>query len=206
MIFQESMIIPSLYTADEQLVLERWIRKGQDYGDREKLTDANRVAEIVLYSIQARLPKGLSIREDGSAVAGRRTWDCPVRMRADVIFPLHVFDINRDDSQPGISWPESYHVTFLPGYDLCIVTISLDSADAYGYTDFALGCFESFEGDDVAEKAARVIQSWWQYLHDNKRTPVWTALQKSGIVDAQTAFRLRDEVWNRVVSPGETLH
>jgi hypothetical protein len=105
--FQESMVIPSLYTRDDQAVIERWIKQAQAYSNKADIHDSNRVAEISLSSVQVRLPQGLSIREDGSAVIGRKTWHCPVPMRNQLLYPIHLFDINRDDSHPGIAWPES---------------------------------------------------------------------------------------------------
>lgn len=111
MIFHENMVIPSLYTAEEQAVIERWMKNDSAYRGNQDMSDSNKVAEVALSTIQEKLPKGLSIREDGSAVAGRKTWKLSVHMRADIIFPVHIFDIDWDDSQPGMSWPEVYYAT-----------------------------------------------------------------------------------------------
>jgi hypothetical protein len=39
---------------------------------------------------------------------------------------------------PGYPWPESYHVTYIPGLEKFIVTASRDGADAFGCADHAL--------------------------------------------------------------------
>ncbi|TLU83100.1 MAG: hypothetical protein FDX30_08525 [Chlorobium sp.] len=205
MIFHESMVIPSLYTRDEQIVLQRWIQKTPGYLQKDLLMDSNRVAEISVFSVQKRLPQGLSIQADGSAVIGRKAWDCAVRMRNEVIFPAHLFEINWDDSQPGLSWPETYYATYLPGYDIHVVTTSVDSIDTYGYMDLALGFFLADKTEDVTLKAVSVIQSWWQYLHETFDKPVWKEFIKPGLIDAGRAVLLRDEVWNKVGNPDSVV-
>ncbi|NTW83498.1 MAG: hypothetical protein HGB36_09050 [Chlorobiaceae bacterium] len=205
MFFHESMVIPSLYSREEQALLERWVQKAPDYLQKDLLVDSNKVAQISLFSVQRRLPQGLSIREDGSAIVGRKRWDCAVHMRNDVIFPAHLFEINWDDSQPGLSWPETYYATYLPGYDIYVVSTSVDSADTYGYMDLALGFFHKDMTEDVALKAGSVIQSWWQYLHEAVYKPVWKEFIKPGLIDAERAVLLRDEVWNKVGNPDSVV-
>ena len=201
MMFQESMIIPSLYTEDDQHVIERWIELSSIDPERDDLNDANRVAEISLSSVQGRLPQGISISEDGSPVVGRKTWHCQVPMRNDLLFPTHLLDINWDDSQPGFSWPESYYATFFPGYNLYAVTVSQGSGDSNGYYDLAIGSFQVEEPAQIEAKASLVLQAWWQSQHKGVRKSAWKELLKSGKIDAETSLRLRDEVWNTVVNP-----
>ena len=198
--FQESMVIPSLYTRDEQEVIERWIRHSGINTEKGDLSDSNKVAEIVLSSVQGRLPQGVSIREDGSSVIGRKTWHCSVPMRHDLIFPMHLLDIDWDNSQPGFSWPESYYATDFPGYNVYAVTISQGSGDSHGYYDLAIGCFMADEPGEITAKASLVIQAWWESCHQTVKKFAWKELLKSGQIDAVTALRLRDEVWNKVVN------
>ncbi len=202
MIFQESMIIPSLYTRDDQEVIERWIKHSPTVTEKEYLVNANRVAEIALSSVQVRLPKGISIRKDGSTFFGRKTWLCSVPMRHDLLFPIHLLEINWDDSQPGFSWPESYYATLLPGYNVYAVTISQGSADSHGYFDVAVGCFQADNTEQIAENAARVVQSWWQFQYNELKKNGWKGLLKAGMIDSESAFRLRDEVWKNVETSG----
>ena len=199
--FQESMVIPSLYTRDEQEVIERWIRHSGINTEKGDLSDSNKVAEIVLSSVQGRLPQGVSIREDGSSVIGRKTWHCQVPMRNDLLFPTHLLDINWDDSQPGFSWPESYYASILPGYNVYVVTVSQGSGGFNGYYDVAVGFFPVDETGQISAKASLVLQAWWQSPRQTLKKSGWTELLKSGQIDAETALRLRDEVWNTVVNP-----
>jgi hypothetical protein len=201
MMFQESMVIPSLYTREDQEHIERWIGHSSVDPERDDLDDANRVAEIALSSIQSRLPQGISISEDGSPVVGRKTWHCQVPMRNDLLFPTHLLDINWDDSQPGFSWPESYYATYFPGYNLYVVTLSQGSGDSNGYYDLAIGSFQVEESAGIEAKASLVVQAWWQSRHQGMRKSSWKELLKAGQIGAETALRLRDEVWNTVVNP-----
>lgn len=201
MMFQESMIIPSLYTEDDQQVIERWIKHSEMGTEDNDRNDANRVAEIALCSVQGRLPQGIAIREDGSLVIGRKTWQSPVPMRNNLLFPIYLLEINWDNSQPGFSLPESYYATFLPGYNVYAVTISQGSGDSHGYYDLAIGFFQAEEPAEIEAKASLVLQAWWQSQHQGVRKCGWKELLKSGQIDAETALRLRDEVWNKVVNP-----
>jgi len=203
MMFQESMVIPSLYTRDEQVVIERWImQQASVYPVRDNHSDANKVAEIALSSVQSRLPQGLSIKEDGSRVIGRKTWDCPVRMRNDLFSPIHLFAINWDDSHPGFSWPEVYYATLLLGYNVYVVTVSHDAGDSHGYFDVAIGSFQVEEEEQIAEKGAFVVKEWWQFQHQELRKCGWKSLLKPGIIDAESACLMREEVWHTVENHG----
>lgn len=119
-------------------------------------------------------------------------------MREESLRPIHLFEINRAAySIPGISWPESYYATSLPGYNVYALTISQDSADSYDYYDLAIGCFTVDNGDQIADKAAMIIQSWWQFQHQQWNQWVWKQIVKSGLIDAGSAFHLRDNVWKK---------
>jgi hypothetical protein len=196
---QDCLVIPDLYTRDEEAVIDRWIQRVPVYPEKDDLNDSNRVAEISLFSVQSQLPKGLSIKEDGSKVVGRKTWDCPVRRRSDLLGPIHLFEINWVDS-PWWSWPETYYATFLPGYDVYAVTLSQGSDDSYDYFDLAVGCFRVDNVGQIAEKSARVVQAWWQFQCNAWRQWAWLEVLNPGLVEAQLAFRLRDEVWQKVGS------
>ncbi|NTW55796.1 MAG: hypothetical protein HGB20_01975 [Chlorobiaceae bacterium] len=205
MIFHESMVIPSLYTGEEQLVLERWFQKASAGEDKKNLEESSKVAEIVLATIQGKLPKGLSISEDGSAIAGRKTWQLTVRMRSDVIYPVHLLAIDWEDKQQGISWPEVYYWTYLPGYDVYVVTISMDSGEFYGYADLAIGFFRFEDVAFMAQKASEVVRAWWKYLHQGMHKPVWKAFVKPGLINSEMAYRMREEEWDIVGSHDKVI-
>lgn len=199
MIFQESMVIPSLYTREDQMLIERWMRSVPAYPERDDLADANRVAEIALHSVQCRLPQGLSIKEDGSATLGRKTWQNPVGLRNKLVFPIHLLEVDRDDSQLDIKCPEACYATLLPGYNVYVITISQDSAESYGYYDVAISCFQAVdEKNSIAADASLILKEWWQFQHKELRKPHWNRLLKQGLIDAGSALRLRNEVWSAV--------
>lgn len=198
MMFQESMVVASLYTMDDQVVIQRWMRTASEYPFLNDLKDSNKVAEIALSSIQSKLPQGISIQEDGATVKGRKTWESSVSMRNDILTPSHLFEINWDDSQPGFSWPESYYVTLLPGYNLYVVTISQGSADVNSYFDIAIGCFRADWNKLIAENASLAVKAWWEFQHKELKKNSWKGLLKPGMIDEVSAFGLRDEVWNKV--------
>jgi hypothetical protein len=196
MMFQDCMATPALYSNDEEAIINRWIQQAPVYPERDDLNDSNRVAEISLFSVQSHLPKGLSIKDDGTTVLGRKTWDCPVRVRRDLLNPIHLFEINWADS-PGWSWPETYYATLLPGYDVYVVTLSQGSGDSYDYFDLAIGCFRVDTVEKIAEISARVVQAWWQFQRHEWSQWAWMEVLNSGLVDPDLAFRLRDEVWQQ---------
>jgi hypothetical protein len=197
MMFQGSMLIPLLYTKDEEAAIKRWIGQAPVYPERDNLDDANRVAEISLFSVQNRLPKGLSINEDGTTVTGRKTWDCPVHRRTEVLSPIPLFEINWADS-PGWSWPETYYATLLPGYDVYAITLSQGSGDSYDYFDIAIGFIRADKVEQIAVKSARVVQAWWKFQQKKWSQWPWIEVVTSGMVEPELAFRLRNEVWQKV--------
>jgi hypothetical protein len=207
MMFQEeSMVIPSLYTREDQAVIERWLEKPSLHIEKSENNDANKVAEIALFSVQKHLPQGLSIKEDGSSVIGRKTWGCAVPMRNNVLNPIHLFDINQDDSHSGLSCPEAYYATYLPGYNLYAVTISHESAYFYGFFDLAIGCFHVDNDEHITAEAGRIITAWWQFRLHELSNYRWDNLLTTGLFDAAAAFRLREEVWNMAGTPKGTAN
>ncbi len=199
MIFHQSMVIPSLYTSEEQAVIERWLHSGPVYPGRDKLDDSNKVAEIALSCAQNQLPRSVSITKDGGATLNRKTWDSPVPLRDKVLFPIHLFEVDRDDAHPETICPESTFATFLPGYNIYVITISQASETSYGYFDMAIDFFEAIDDADyIASNARLILKAWWRFQQKELNKPRWNKLLKSGLIEANSALRLRDEVWNRV--------
>lgn len=199
MIFHKSMVIPSLYTCEEQGVIERWLRSGPVYPGRDSLEDANKVAEIVLSCVQQRLPMSVSIKLDGEATLNRRSWESSVPMRNQVLFPIHLFEVDRDDAHPETICPESYFATLLPGYNVYVVTMSQASDASYGYFDTAVDFFEAIDDADyIASNARLILKACWRFQQKEQNKPRWSKLLKSGLIEADSALRLRDEVWNTV--------
>jgi hypothetical protein len=108
--------------------------------------------------------------------------------------PRFLFEINWGDSGPGFSWPEAYHLAWLPGFDRYLVTASQDSPDRYGYTDVAIGHFPADQ--DLMEGVEQVIVGNWQHWAEEGYQHRWAYLFGTGEVDAETAEAWADEVWD----------
>ena len=101
------------------------------------------VATILLERDQQYLPQWASVSEE-KVTLGRNYRERAARRTVELT-PTRLLRINWADSGPGFSWPEEYSVTFVPLYDVYVVTGSVDSTDVYRVTDFALGYFASGE-------------------------------------------------------------
>ena len=167
-------------------------------GDNHAIENA--VARIALQEIQDRLPQWAAVYPDGEEILGRKVkakTDLPAR--TDITVPLFLFEINWADSGPGYSWPESYHVTWIPYYDAFVVTASNDCAEVFGYPDYAIGHFR--EGSIDAE-VRKIIAGHWRDLA-GKRQSRWAYLFSTGSVDADQAESWADEVWKECGEPLE---
>ena len=155
------------------------------------------VASIVLERIQDALPQWASLRqgenEDTVITLGR---DIKARqaLRTVELVPQYLLTINWADSGPGFSWPVDYHVTWVPIYDRYIATQSADSPDAFGYCDFAIGHFP--KTDDYVSAAIVKIRNNWEWQRDQFSQERWAYLFSNGLVNEDTAIRLREEVWD----------
>ena len=147
------------------------------------------VARICLEHTQDQLPQWSAVYPDGRIILGRALRPVINRPVAPIARPL--FTINWADSGPGISWPEAYYVTYIPGYHHYVVTASQDSPDVYGYTDEAIGYFSgNTEGVDSA--CGEVIRDWWTGMFS--RQP-WKSFDRRGTVDQPTAEAWAWQVW-----------
>lgn len=160
--FQESMVIPSLYTRDDQALIERWMQQEPAFLEHGNLNDSGRVAEIALSSVQARLPQSSLVQGDDSTAEGRKSRDCSVQMRNNLLTPIHIFESNRVDAHSGLPCIEEYYATLLPGYNIYVVTISYGSENHEGFFDLAIGSFRIDNAEKIIAEASRVVLSWWQ--------------------------------------------
>jgi hypothetical protein len=159
------------------------------YGKQSDLALSNAVARLVLDGIQGRLPQWALVWPD-KVVLGRET--TPKRPRSIDLLPQLLFEINWADSGPGYSWPERYSLTYVPVYDVYVVTASNDSTDLYGYTDRALGWFEA--AVPVEEGAKSIILGDWQRQAGYGQEH-WEAFWDAGLVDLATAYAWAAEAW-----------
>ncbi len=161
------------------------------YGGREQALK-NAVARIALGSIQRELPNFIyHDAESGRYLPARRFY--PVPMRPLRLTPEFLFQINWADSGPGVSWPESYHLTHIFGYDRWVVTMSHDTSEAWGCTDLAIGWFGIHE--PKMEGVRRVISDWWRAHGDGSAEQRWETVWEEGLVSAGEANDWADEVW-----------
>ena len=157
----------------------------------------NAIAIWLLAPVQDALPQ-CGISHNGEFELTRK----PIaRSRRTVIpLPQFLFMINWADSGPGISWPEVYYVTCVPGFERMVVTASMDSTDVWGVTDIAIGSFPVSE--DLESGAGRVIRAWWSI---GESAEPWAYIWGEGLVSGETADRWRDEVWPPFVEEDEEL-
>lgn len=162
-----------------------------DGGKGEHALD-NAVARLVLSGIQDRLPQWAVVYADGRVDLARAY--TPRRQAKIDLLPRFLFEINWADSGPGYSWPEAYHVVYLPGFGRYVVTASQDSPDIHGYTDEAIGHFP--ETESVEAGVYRVIFEWWKGQASGWDQLCWAYLLSEGEVSRATAESWADEIWD----------
>lgn len=169
-------------------------------GKFNALSLSNAAARFVLSDIQTQLPQWWGRDVYGELVQARPY--IPPRRSVIRVLPRHLFTINWGDSGPGISWPESYYVAYLPGFERYLVTASQDSTDMYGYTDEAIGHFPVEEG--IESGVRRVIRGWWKWLAEECSQERWAGiLGGRGQIDAGTAIQCANEVWSSEEEEGD---
>ncbi len=159
------------------------------YSDDNALSNA--VARLLLSQVQDRLPQWAAMRNDGHIDFARQY--SPRREGTVELLPRFLFMINWADSGPGFSWPESYNVAYLPGFDRYVVTASQDSPDVHGYTDEAIGYFDA--DTPVQEGVHEAIVEWWRGQADNGQFR-WAYLFQVGEIDSDMADAWAEEVWD----------
>ncbi|MFT5116030.1 MAG: hypothetical protein ACI8P9_005391 [Parasphingorhabdus sp.] len=206
-----------LFTNEEHVVLADWLgtvpRAPSDnlpradealrkLGFVDNATESKRtekdaaVASFLLAGIQPRLPQWTTMRPsdagDAEYIEARTIREREISHSIELA-PQFLMMINWA-SRPGISWPDAYYLTWVPVYDVYVVTVSADSPETFGYCDFALGHFG--EARHPLVKAGEVIQDDWLWLrtHQQERwEDLWSA--GPGLIDADFAQRLADDVW-----------
>lgn len=156
-----------------------------------KIALDNAVARLVLGSVQNRLPQVGFVSADHKVTLGRQP--IPGYPRGVLVLPQFLFEINWADSAPGVSWPETYHATFLPIYDRYIVTAAQDSVDIWGVTEIAIGSFA--RELNLLEGAKGVITDFWRMQLDQWGQDHWEHLWEPGLVSDEQAYAWAAEVW-----------
>lgn len=151
------------------------------------------VARVLLNPIQGTLPQWAAVRESGEVLLNRKEIKRHPDATTLTFHPRLVCCINWADSAPGYSWPESYHVTYIPGFERFIVTASRDGAEPFGCADHALGWGTAAEGELLVAK--RIIQGFWQHHRHEWDQERWAYLFDEGLIDSATADVWADEIW-----------
>lgn len=195
-------------TPEEHKSIERWIQAvrsregiigntrlsetGEEFTTSGDLELDNAVAAIVLNTAQHRLPNYGVVDANGSVALGRSPK--PVGTRKIQLLPSLLFSVDWAATAPGLSWPESYFVTYVPSVDLRIVTASKDDSEIWGYEDLAIGFCRPIRTPDYGVK--KIIQSWWKRASgDPAEAQPWESFWRAGLVDKARATGWRDEVF-----------
>ena len=152
------------------------------------------VAQILLNEIQDALPNWGYVTDDGVALVNRKPHERLPKPKL-TFNPRHIVTINWANSGPGYSWPEAYHITYLPTFNKFVVTASRDGPDAFGCSDHAIG----FADGDLnhIEAARELITEFWLGQASSFDQQRWAHIFNEGLIDDNTANEWADEVWNR---------
>ena len=156
--------------------------------DDDEYALRNAVARICLSNVQEDLPQWAAVNIEGELKLGRKVKD-QSQLPERILLPKHLFTINWAYSLSG-PWPEAYHVTYLPGWDVHVVTASLDTDELYGYEDFALGWFKGKE--DPADGSKDILINYWNKLYCENDQSHWEELRE---VDLGDPNGWAEEVW-----------
>jgi len=196
--------IVRLLPADEHAILDCYVNEIGEPDNSDALYDALEVpadakpprlaiavAQILLHHIQKSLPQWASVK--GSKVSLNRKAHKRQKAARLAFNPQLICTVNWADSAPGFSWPESYHVTYLPGFDKFVVTASRDGPDAWGCADHAIGVANG--SLDPVDAAKEVVTDFWRMQLNSWEQPRWAYLFDQGLIDTKTADVWADEVW-----------
>jgi hypothetical protein len=196
--------IERLLPVDEQALLRAYVEGGSEpadaaniYGALEVPANATpprlaiAVAQILLHHVQGGLPQWASV--SGGTIQLNRNEHKRHKGARLAFNPQLVCTINWADSGPGFSWPESYYVTYLPGFDKFVITASRDGPDTWGCADHAIGVANG--GRSPIGGARQAIAEFWRLQVIEWEQPRWAGVFGEGLIDAKTANVWADEIW-----------
>ena len=119
------------------------------------------VAATLLNSIDGRLPNWCIGHEDPDGEIQLQFARDPRPRRESKLhlIPQFLVCINWADSGPGFSWLEAYHATWVPLYEVWVVTVSYDTPEVVGYASVAIGWFDGT--GEMTQRALQVIRENW---------------------------------------------
>jgi hypothetical protein len=154
---------------------------------------SNAVARICINAIQRQLPNWSAVTSEGEFLSERTVERA--RSASVVALPRLLLEINWADSGPGFSWPEAYYATYFAPFRRHVITASVDCAETWGATDFAIGVVPGRE--DLVQGCGRVLRAWWRYQRDLGDQPPWAYILSPGLVGRDVAYAWRSRTWAR---------
>jgi len=153
-----------------------------------------RVASILLNTVENRLPNYGVVNSVGEVSLGRNI--STLEARKIQLLPSFLFSIDWAATAPGLSWPESYFVTYVPYVNLRIVTASKDDKGIWGYTDLAIGFCRAVRTPEFGVK--KIIQMWWKRASgDPEVREPWETFWSAGRIDKSRAEKWRDQTFGK---------
>lgn len=191
-----SELIPDFYTEAERALIERWRNEVPVLPSSRDFSDSNAVADLVLAPLRHELPRASFKNSEGQIVTSRELPLRLVKLREPHIQPKLLSTINWADTAPGVSWPESYYLTALPGYDGFVVTASQDSTEMFGVEDEAIDFIPETDAERALERAKFSIQAWWAGQREGWEQEEWEAIWDEGLLDGDDLSELASQVWS----------
>jgi hypothetical protein len=160
-----------------------------DESGRQNLQGAasNALARMILSGYEDTLPAYLW--SAGGVVHSTRPDVGLKRFKTELLL-----GIDWASSGPGASWPEMYHLGWLPVFDRWVVVASRDTDEIEGYCDRVLGHFADC-GEPVSE-AANIVRDYWAGLLEFEQERFEDVTAVGEIVDVD---ELADSVWGEQV-------
>ena len=201
-------------SADQTQILDFWFSSGGDLPKKPSKELQRRIRDLgvetepdeIYSAVQAAVAQILtgSFNEwnppDDEVPTARAKLQAYMYGRTDDVgaqlhFPSQLlFKINWADSGPGVSWPESYRLFFIPYANRYVVVASSDSDESFGYCDFAIGHFSA--DDNVLENVKRFVASDWDQRRELCSQERWTAFIGKGLVSRKMAVAWANRVWD----------
>lgn len=150
----------------------------------------NAVARICLTTI-SNLPFWASCDGNGQITYGRPPKD-PSKGPARILLTELIGGINWATSGPGISWPETYHITRIPYYDTWVITASTDTSETRGFTDWAV---HHVAGTRPIHEAAKegLLVTWSDSAQEDQG--VFESIEQTGLLSAGEIAAVAGLVW-----------
>jgi hypothetical protein len=153
------------------------------------------VAATLLNSIDGQLPNWCAGHEgpDGETEFQFAREHRPRRDSKLHLIPQFLAYINWADSGPGFSWPAAYHATWVPLYEVWVVTVSYDTPEVVGYASVAIGWFDGT--GEMAQRALQVIRDDWTWQLNTVGVYRWAEVWDPGLFSIEQLESVADEVW-----------